>query len=48
MCVNISANHVIQFSLVQNDEYGPQTVTPELRRETDISVQNGKELVEDD
>ena len=34
--MNISANDVVQFSLVQIDEYGPWTVTPEPRRETDL------------
>jgi GTP cyclohydrolase IIa len=34
--VNTSANEVVQLSLVQLDEYGPWTVTPEPRRETDL------------
>ena len=34
--MNTSANEVVQLSLVQIDEYGPWTVTPEPRRETDL------------
>ncbi|GAA0455364.1 GTP cyclohydrolase IIa [Halococcus dombrowskii] len=34
--MNSSANEVVQLSLVQIDEYGPWTVTPEPRRETDL------------
>ena len=47
MCVNISTNHAISFSLVQTEEYGPQTGTPELRREIGMSVQDNEEFVED-